>query len=1140
MKRLWIIIIVVLCSVAFAGTDGTIRGQVTDIKNEPLPGAQVFIPELAIGAIADENGNYIILNIPIGEVDVRVRMIGYQTQTMKAITVVMDQSIWLNFKLAVAALEGDEVEVVVDRPLVDKGQTSRTVTVSRETIEQLPIRDLSEIYSLQSGVVQVQSRNRGTPDFEEKGLEEIHVRGGRSGEIAYMMDGMYLRNPIYNVIGKGTRLNLMAINKLDWQPGGFNAEYGDAMSALSNIHTKTGGESFEYGLRYETSGVGAMLGSDYDGLRGYDDISLGLGGPIWGLNNVSFWLSGQYTNHSSYRVYEFDDNVYQPLPELADDGSNYQEFITMIQENESNLVQPWDLYSGFRGFGFKKTWDIFAKLTYRPTEKIRVNTSYWQVANQQKVFDPGFMFWDDGQTELFQDTYRYYLEYNQTVTPRTFFTVRATRFIQDRFLGVRWEDSDKDGRPDWFEWRHSAGPYEILGFNSSDPYNPDMVPYSTSENGDTLFYTMVDPRSGWYVGAEPGLYNWATAEEFTDRNGNGIWERGEPWVDREGPGYVDGEWDGPEQVMTLYERDGSYWLEPEMYEDPGEFFDWRIFRNQLSVHPALHPHAKPQVPWNNPDILGLYFMPSLEGYEWEENRIFGGHGFLYNTSRAETNEIRVDLTSQLTDALKIRTGFDYKSHKLDFYEVSSPWLGGAAFLQTFAEFWEDTGPDSLLLTDEGYEGPDRGESNNRYDPGEPFFDANGNNKWDNFREPEEVSLYLQNIYEIPWMVVNAGIRIDAVNYNTQVWADTNGVFSPGQPWYYADDNNNGQWDRGIEKDVSDLPGFANQKVLFTDTKWNYEISPRLGISHVITDQATFTFNYGLYYQTPVYQNVFLQTNKQQDPQDLFENPVSAIVGNASMTAARTESYSFAFNVQFNRFWAFTLGAYQKNTSKNLFASTNRSGVHQYQVFSNGDYGSSQGVEFTLQNKGMRFDTMIQYTLSIAKGNRENAWDSVTGEYIDAPSQEYPMFYDRPHDLTISVFTELLYGINAGFTGFYESGPPYTPLLIKEGGREPELDKKNPNSQRQTAFRNVNLLFTKDFNYNGLKVHLGVNVYNVFDIQSDLDIYPLTGVASDPGTYYTDTIGLPDALHDKSSSFYDQPWKYYPPRQTNFYMRIDFK
>jgi len=188
----------------YAGTDGTIRGQVTDIEGEPLPGAQVFIGEISLGAVADVNGNYLILNIPIGTYDVTVMMMGYQKQTIQGVEVIMDQTLWLNFAIPVEAYQGDEVQVVGEKKLVEKGTTSKKITIHSEAINTLPIRDINELYTLQSGVVKVQSRNQGIPDHEERGLEEIHVRGGRTGEIAYMMDGMYVRNPIYGGIGTGT------------------------------------------------------------------------------------------------------------------------------------------------------------------------------------------------------------------------------------------------------------------------------------------------------------------------------------------------------------------------------------------------------------------------------------------------------------------------------------------------------------------------------------------------------------------------------------------------------------------------------------------------------------------------------------------------------------------------------------------------------------------------------------------------------------------------------------------------------------------------------------------------------------------------------------------------------------------------
>ena len=106
-----------------------------------------------------------------------------------------------------------------------------------------------------------------------------------------MIDGMYVRNPIYGGIGNGTRLNKFAIQEFDWQPGGFNAEYGDAMSAVSNWHTMTGSENFVYKLQYETSLLGEALGSEYDKLRDYNDYNFGFGWslPFYDKIKFCFW-----------------------------------------------------------------------------------------------------------------------------------------------------------------------------------------------------------------------------------------------------------------------------------------------------------------------------------------------------------------------------------------------------------------------------------------------------------------------------------------------------------------------------------------------------------------------------------------------------------------------------------------------------------------------------------------------------------------------------------------------------------------------------------------------------------------------------------------------------------------------------------
>ena len=1137
-----ILIIFISFEAIFGGTDGTIRGKVTDIENSPLPGANIYVPNVGVGAAADMDGNYIILNIPVGEYDVVVQMMGYQKQTITGVNVVMDQTSWLNFKLPVAAVEGDEVQVVGEKPLVEKGTTAKKITIDKEAIQALPIRDLTELYTLQSGVVKVESRTKSVPDHEERGIEEIHVKGGRSGEIAYMMDGMYLRNPIFGSIGSGTRLNLFAIRQFDWQPGGFNAEYGDAQSAVSNWHTQIGSNEIEYHFRFETSSVGALINSalgndletnNYDLNRGYNDYNFGVGGPILGIPKLTFWISGQYSTEDKYSVYEFDDKIFQGNKVFLNDSDLDTD---LLQQNQNNLVYPWDDVAGFRGFGFDNTWDIFTKLSYKFTNKLRFHGSYWQVENHRQSFSPRYLYWDEGRNELFRDTYRYNAEINHSVSQNTFYTLRYSRFKQDQFQGVRWRDNDSDGYPNWFEWRHPAGYKQI-----SDPENQYVVPFAIGEDGDTIRYKNVDERSGWYYGAKAGLYNWAIAEDFDDRNGNGVWDPGETFEDEDG----DQEWDGPELTKELYRRDGSYWLEPEMYEDFEPFLDYENVILDWQNTPGYLFEPVNVGAFIN--FLGgenpYYYMPDpLTNVAWDEGRTFGGHDTFYANSTSITDEVRFDVTSQLSDKWKLRVGIDYKSHKLNFYEVKNPWLGAGAKIQTFAEYWQDTGPDGLLLGDEGYEEADPGEKNGRWDVGEQFTDANNNGKWDDFREPEEFSAYIQNTFEVPWMVINYGIRIDMVDYNSQVWSDTTGKFSPGRPWFYSDLNSNDIWDAGEE--ASDIAGLARQKIFLKDSKWSYKISPRVGFSHVITDKSTFTFNYGLYFQNPIYQNVYLNTNSLEDPEELFEEGEGA-VGNATMNAQRTQQYGANFNVQVGENWAYMVGAWVRDMDQLTRYTLERSGVYQYNVATNGDYGSAKGLDLTIDWRYAIFGSQLQYTYSVAKINSEYAWASISGQYVDAPSQENLAYYDRPHDLTYYIYSYLPFGIQASLTAFYQSGYPYTPIIFR--GKDPAEDLRQPNSKRGPAYKNVNLSFSKYFEAMDHRFSMGLNIFNLLDIRNAWDIWPLTGKPDDPGTYYTNYVGLPGAdpngagvYADKSSAYYDRPWRLSSPREINFFIRIDFE
>ncbi len=70
-----------------------------------------------------------------------------------------------------------------------------------------------------------------------------HFRGGRTGEVAYLIDGIPV-NDVFNGSVSVTVEN-NAIRQLEVISGTFNAEYGSALSGVVNIVTKEGSSKFE-------------------------------------------------------------------------------------------------------------------------------------------------------------------------------------------------------------------------------------------------------------------------------------------------------------------------------------------------------------------------------------------------------------------------------------------------------------------------------------------------------------------------------------------------------------------------------------------------------------------------------------------------------------------------------------------------------------------------------------------------------------------------------------------------------------------------------------------------------------------------------------------------------------------------------
>ncbi len=309
--RYWIsILICLLLTVQFvsAGTTGKLIGRVTSKETgEPLIGANIMVEGTPLGSAADMDGNYLILQISPGTYSVRFTMIGYQDLVVSGVRIKVDLTTTINGDLPESVVGLDEVVVQAERPMIQLDVTYSQANITSEEVEMLPVEEFVDIIALQAGVV----TENGT----------MHVRGGRGGEISYMVDGITVTDPYNSDIAVEIENN--AIQELQFISGTFNAEYGQAMSGIINIITKDGDYSDYSGSI--SSNMGDYFADDplfpeveKVNLNNISDIKANIEGPIL-PGRISFFGSGRKKTSDGYL---FGQRIFYPNSYTWSETSN--------------------------------------------------------------------------------------------------------------------------------------------------------------------------------------------------------------------------------------------------------------------------------------------------------------------------------------------------------------------------------------------------------------------------------------------------------------------------------------------------------------------------------------------------------------------------------------------------------------------------------------------------------------------------------------------------------------------------------------------------------------------------------------------------------------------------------------------------
>ncbi len=241
--------------------DGDIAGSVTDSSTgRPLPGGDVRVlrgTEVIAVTTTDAFGRFTIHNLPAGDYTVDVRYLGFRAGHRDVTVAGAEGLTALDFPLAPVPIEIAAVEVTTAVPLAVDTRTGDQI-FKQNDYHGAPTNTTSQI--LQQSIVGAARAPTG----------EVHIRG-QHAEYTYYVDGVPVPAGISGSLNE--LFDPQVVNQIDFQTGGWDAEYGNKNTAIVNVTTRipSGGFHFDassYVGSFNTNGQ-AMNASTNAGKWGF-------------------------------------------------------------------------------------------------------------------------------------------------------------------------------------------------------------------------------------------------------------------------------------------------------------------------------------------------------------------------------------------------------------------------------------------------------------------------------------------------------------------------------------------------------------------------------------------------------------------------------------------------------------------------------------------------------------------------------------------------------------------------------------------------------------------------------------------------------------------------------------------------------
>jgi len=363
-------------------------------------------------------------------------------------------------------------------------------------------------------------------------------------------------------------------------------------------------------------------------------------------------------------------------------------------------------------------------------------------------------------------------------------------------------------------------------------------------------------------------------------------------------------------------------------------------------------------------------------------------------------------------------------------------------------------------------------------------------------DPVTFAAFVQDTAEFEDLTVRAGVRFESFDANGTVPSD-------------------------LANPANTIAGVPESHPVDTTVKTS--LSPRLGLSFPIGDDAALHASYGHFRQYPGLGRIFSNVDFRRLEQLQASDQVFAM-GNPDIKPETTVQYEVGFKKAVSYDFGFEVTTFYKDIRDLL-------GVEflelyngaQYTRLANVDFGNVFGLTIALDHRALGpLSVGLDYTWQRATGNSsdplETAIRAAAGE--DARPRLVPFDWDQRHTLNLTGAYEGPGGLLLSTVLRWQSGQPYTPVIERGFGAGLEV-----NSGRKPASLTVDLRGEKALGGPG-DANLFFRVFNLTDAR-----FVNGGVFPDTGSPYYSRFPDADrvALND--------PTRYYAPRRIEIGVRL---